>query len=86
MLTISDTRTEATDTSGRAIADLLTAAGHHVSGRTIVEDEAVLVRSTVERQLASGTVDVIITTGGTGVAARDNTFEAIDSLLEKKGH
>ena len=84
IVTVSDTRTEETDTSGRAIAELLTAAGHHVSGRVIVKDEAALVRSTVERQLASGDVDVIITTGGTGIAARDTTFEALDSMLEKK--
>ena len=84
IVTVSDTRTEETDTSGRAIAELLTAAGHHVSGRVIVKDEATLVRSTVERQLASGDVDVIISTGGTGIAARDTTFEALDSLLEKK--
>ena len=84
IVTVSDTRTEETDTSGRAIAELLTAAGHHVSGRVIVKDEAALVRNTVERQLASGDVDVIITTGGTGIAARDTTFEALDSMLEKK--
>ena len=84
IVTVSDTRTEETDTSGRAIAELLTAAGHHVSGRVIVKDEAALVRSTVERQLASGDVDVIISTGGTGIAARDTTFEALDSMLEKK--
>jgi molybdenum cofactor biosynthesis protein B len=84
IVTVSDTRTEETDTSGRAIAELLTAAGHHVSGRVIVKDEAALVRNTVERQLASGDLDVIITTGGTGIAARDTTFEALDSMLEKK--
>ena len=78
IVTVSDTRTEETDTSGRAIAELLTAAGHHVSGRVIVKDEAALVRSTVERQLASGDVDVIISTGGTGIAARDTTFEALE--------
>src|SRR5262245_5530734 len=84
IITVSDTRTDETDTSGRAIADLLMAAGHHVSGRVIVKDEAALVRSTVERQLASGDVDMIISTGGTGIAARDTTFEALDSMLEKR--
>ena len=84
IVTVSDTRTEETDTSGRAIAELLTAAGHYVSGRVIVKDQAVLVRGTVERQLANREVDVIISTGGTGVAARDTTFEALDSMLEKK--
>jgi molybdenum cofactor biosynthesis protein B len=84
VITVSDTRTEATDASGRAIIDLLTAAGHRVTGRVIVQDEASLVRQTVERQLANRDVDVIISTGGTGIAARDTTFEAIDSLLEKR--
>ena len=84
VITVSDTRTEVTDASGRAIIDLLTAAGHQVTGRAIVQDEASLVRQTVERQLASSDVDVIISTGGTGIAARDTTFEAIDSLLEKR--
>jgi molybdopterin adenylyltransferase len=84
VVTVSDTRTEATDTSGRAIADLLVAAGHHVAGSAIVKDDPALVRQTVERQLANHDVDAIITTGGTGISSRDNTFEAIDSLLEKR--
>jgi molybdenum cofactor biosynthesis protein B len=84
IVTISDTRTEETDTGGRAIADRLIAAGHHVAGRTIVKDDADLVRSTVERQLAAADVDVIITTGGTGITSRDSTYEAIGSLLHKR--
>jgi len=84
IVTVSDTRTEETDTSGRAISDLLERAGHRVAGRVIVKDEAALVRAVVERQLAAGDVDAIITTGGTGIAARDTTFEAVDSLLEKR--
>jgi molybdenum cofactor biosynthesis protein B len=84
IVTVSDTRTEDTDTSGHAIAELLESAGHHIAGRVIVKDEAALVRSTIERQLASGDVDVIITTGGTGISARDTTFEAVDAMLEKR--
>jgi len=84
IVTVSDTRTEETDTSGRAIADLLEHAGHQVAGRVVVKDDAAVVRSAVERQLASSDVDVIISTGGTGIAARDTTFEAIDALLEKR--
>ena len=84
VLTVSDSRTEATDASGRAIADLLTAAGHHLVGRSIVKDNSADVRSTVERQVASGEPQVIITTGGTGISSRDSTFEAIDTLLEKR--
>jgi molybdenum cofactor biosynthesis protein B len=84
IVTVSDTRTEETDKSGRAIADLLKAAGHHVSGRTIVKDDPSLVRRTIERQLANADVDAIITTGGTGITSRDSTFEAVDQLLEKR--
>lgn len=84
IVTISDTRTEDTDTGGRAIADALAAAGHRVAGRTLVKDDADLVRSTVERQLAAPDVDVIITTGGTGITSRDSTYEAISGLLHKR--
>jgi molybdenum cofactor biosynthesis protein B len=84
VLTVSDTRTEGSDTSGRAIAELLSASGHSVTGRTIVKDEETTVRTTIERQLASGDVDAIIVTGGTGITSRDRTFEAVDALLEKR--
>lgn len=84
VLTVSDTRTEATDTSGQAIADLLTSAGHTIAGRSIVRDDPALVRATVERQLAHVDVQVVITTGGTGISSRDSTFEAVDALLEKR--
>jgi len=82
--TISDTRTEATDTSGRVIAELISAAGHVVAGRTIVKDDAELVRGTIERQLANLDVPVIITTGGTGITSRDSTYEAVSALLHKR--
>ena len=84
VLTVSDTRTEATDTSGRAIADLLAAAGHVVVGRAIVIDEPDQVRDQVRPQLANPDVQVIITTGGTGITSRDSTYEAIAALLEKR--
>ena len=84
VVTVSDTRTEGTDTSGRAIAELLTAAGHTVVGRMIVKDDPALVRGAIERQLASADVQVVIATGGTGISSRDCTFEAVDSLLEKR--
>jgi molybdenum cofactor biosynthesis protein B len=82
VLTISDTRTEATDTSGRAIAELLDAAGHVVTERALLRDEPRDVREAVARRL--GTVDAIIMTGGTGITSRDSTYEAIASLLEKR--
>ena len=84
IVTVSDTRTEATDKSGRAIAELLTAAGHEVAGRTIVKDDADLVRGTLERQLASASVQAIIMTGGTGLTSRDSTYEVVSGLLEKR--
>src|SRR5262245_33994613 len=84
VLTVSDTRTEATDTSGKAIIEVLTAAGHLVTGHRIVRDEPADVERVVLDQIASGEVDVIITTGGTGITSRDSTFEAIVKLLEKR--
>jgi molybdopterin adenylyltransferase len=82
VITISDTRTEATDSSGNAIADLLTDGGHQVVGRRIVRDEPADVRNIV--QWAASGADVVITSGGTGITSRDSTFEAIESLLHKK--
>jgi molybdenum cofactor biosynthesis protein B len=84
IVTVSDTRTEATDTSGRAIAELLSAAGHDVAGRTIVQDEPADVVRAVTDQLASEGVHVVITTGGTGLTSRDSTYEALIALLDKR--
>ena len=81
MLTISDTRTPATDDSGDAIAGALTAAGHQVLDRQIVRDEPSLVRDFVRKHAAGA--QVIVTTGGTGITSRDTTYEAITGLLEK---
>ena len=82
VLTISDTRTEANDASGGAIVELLTGAGHQVAGRRIVRDDPAAVREAV--QSAVNTADVIITTGGTGITARDSTYEALAALLDKQ--
>src|SRR5437773_6017817 len=84
VLTVSDTRTADNDTSGNAIADLLTAAGHTIAGRTIARDDAERVREIVARQLANPDVDAIIATGGTGLTSRDSTYEAIAALLQKR--
>jgi molybdenum cofactor biosynthesis protein B len=84
VLTVSDTRTEETDTSGRAIVDLLTSAGHIVAGRQIVKDNPDEVQRLVREQLTKDDVQVIVTTGGTGITSRDSTFEAIDALLDKR--
>ena len=69
-----------TDTAGRAIGDLLRAAGHEVAGRTIVRDDPELVRTTIERQLANPGVQVIILTGGTGITSRDSTDSGMPLL------
>jgi molybdopterin adenylyltransferase len=82
VLTISDTRTDVTDASGHAIAELLEAAGHMVAGRALLRDDPHAVRELVAARL--GTLDAIITTGGTGITSRDSTYEAIDRLLEKR--
>jgi molybdopterin adenylyltransferase len=84
VITVSDTRTETTDTGGRAIVELLAAAGHRVAGRTIIKDDPELVRGTIERQLANPDVHVVITTGGTGITSRDNTYEAVSAILQKR--
>jgi molybdenum cofactor biosynthesis protein B len=84
VLTVSDTRTEATDTGGGAIRELLESAGHVVTGRAIVRDDPEAVTTAVTRQLSDARTQVIVTTGGTGITSRDGTFEAIDRLLEKR--
>jgi molybdopterin adenylyltransferase len=84
ILTVSDTRTPGTDTSGRAIRELLEAAGHTVSGSAIVRDEPQDVAARVAAALSDDRAQVIITTGGTGITSRDGTFEAVDRLLEKR--
>ena len=82
VITISDTRTAATDASGAAIAEALTAAGHEVTGRRIERDEPAAVAGAVRD--ACRLADVVITTGGTGITSRDSTYEAIARILEKR--
>jgi molybdopterin adenylyltransferase len=82
VLTISDTRHEGNDTSGDAIVALLTTGGHAVAARRIVRDDPDLVRDAVHA--LGGSADVVITTGGTGISGRDNTYDAIQSLLTKR--
>ena len=84
VLTVSDTRTPETDTSGRAIRELLAAAGHAVSGSAIVRDEPAAVRDQVLSRTQDPGTRVIIATGGTGITSRDGTYEAVDALLEKR--
>ena len=84
VLTISDTRTFETDTGGRAAADLLQAAGHTVIDRQIVPDEPVEVAAALRTWAASGRVDAVVTTGGTGITRRDTTYEAVATLFDKR--
>ena len=84
VLTISDTRTEATDTSGAAIASMLEEAGHPVMGRRIVKDDPSDIRGVVSYAAKAGTNDAVITTGGTGISSRDGTYEALASLFERR--
>ncbi len=83
ILTISDTRTIETDTGGRAVVELLESHGHEVVGRGLVKDDPTAVQDWIQRERARDEVDAILTTGGTGVAPRDHTHEAIMSMLDK---
>jgi molybdopterin adenylyltransferase len=83
VLTVSDTRTPATDVSGQTVADRLTAAGHVVAERSIVRDELDEIRSVFRRFVDDHDIDVVIATGGTGVTARDVTPEALAPLVDK---
>ena len=84
VLTVSDTRTLASDEGGLRIVEALEAAGHRVSERAIVPDEAAEVAARLTGWLAAGGVELIVTTGGTGVARRDTTVEVVERLLEKR--
>ena len=84
VLTVSDTRTADTDTSGRAIRELLEGAGHRTVGSELVRDDPEQVTAAIQRQLTDPAARVIITTGGTGITSRDGTFEAVDRLFDKR--
>jgi molybdenum cofactor biosynthesis protein B len=84
VLTVSDSRTLATETSGRAIADLLAAAGHVVVDRQVVKDEPTEVRRIVSDEITRGRARVLITTGGTGITSRDSTYEALAGLFSRR--
>jgi molybdenum cofactor biosynthesis protein B len=84
VLTISDTRTPETDTGGNTIVELMREAGHEVSRRDIVEDDAPRIEVGLQEFLADTSVDAVITTGGTGISARDTTYEVVSRLIDKK--
>jgi molybdenum cofactor biosynthesis protein B len=84
VLTVSDTRTEADDASGRTLVELLTAAGHRLADRVIVPDDIYRIRAVVSAWIADPGVQVVLITGGTGMTGRDRTPEAIRPLLDKE--
>ena len=83
VLTISDTRTEATDTSGQLLVQRLERAGHRLYDKRIFPDDIYKIRAVVSTWIAEEEVQVILTTGGTGVTGRDGTPEAIGPLMDK---
>jgi molybdenum cofactor biosynthesis protein B len=84
VMTVSDTRDEANDTSGQLLVGRVSAAGHHLAERAIVADDVSAIRARVKAWTTSGDVDVIVTTGGTGLTGRDVTPEAIRPLFDKE--
>lgn len=84
VLTVSDTKTPETDTSGAVIRERLEAAGHRVVGAAIVRDEPAEVQRVIRDAAADPAVQAIILTGGTGITSRDSTFEAVEALLDKR--
>ena len=83
VLTVSDSRTEDTDKSGKLLAARLTAAGHRLAEKRIVPDDVYAIRAVVAGWIADADVNAVITTGGTGVTGRDGTPEAVSPLLDK---
>ena len=84
VLTVSDTRTAETDTSGDLLAERIEAAGHVLGERTIVADDINVVRAQVQDWINNSQIDAVITTGGTGLTGRDITVEAVRPLFEKE--
>ena len=83
VLTVSDSRNEQTDKSGRLLVERLTSAGHRLADKAIVPDDIYQIRAVVSRWIADPQVNAVITTGGTGVTGRDGTPEAVAPLLDK---
>jgi molybdenum cofactor biosynthesis protein B len=84
VLTVSDTRDEESDTSGHLLAERVAGAGHVLAGRALVADDRSAIRAQVLAWIASGEVDAIVTTGGTGLTGRDVTPEALEPLFDKR--
>ena len=83
VLTVSDSRNEETDSSGRLLADRVADSGHRLFEKTIVPDDIYQIRAVVSGWIADSKIQAVITTGGTGVTGRDGTPEAVEPLLDK---
>lgn len=84
IMTVSDSRTEDNDTSGKALVDRLTAAGHKLADKQIVKDDRYSIRAVMSAWIADPDVQAVITTGGTGLTGRDITPEAVAPLFDKE--
>lgn len=84
VLAISDTRDLEDDSSGSILAERIESAGHELAARAIVADDVAAIRAQIKQWTASGTVDAIVTTGGTGLTGRDVTPEAVEPLFDKR--
>ncbi len=84
VLTVSDTRTQATDTSGQMLIDRLSVAGHNLAARVLLKDDLYKIRAQVATWIADEQVQVVLITGGTGFTGRDSTPEAVTCLLDKQ--
>lgn len=83
IVTLSDTRTEATDSSGQAIRRLLEEAGHGVARYSLIRDEPAALRTVLAELLSDGGIDIILTNGGTGISRRDQTIDVIESVVDR---
>ena len=84
VLTVSDTRSEETDSSGRLLVERATAAGHRIQAKLILKDDRETIVAQLRAWIASGNVDVILITGGTGITGRDVTPDALLDVIEKE--
>ncbi|MBS4222731.1 MogA/MoaB family molybdenum cofactor biosynthesis protein [Lederbergia citrea] len=84
VITVSDTRTDATDKSGKLLKELLIENGHNIPFYKIVKDDPASIKATVEEAISTKEVSTILMTGGTGIAKRDVTIETVSTLFEKE--
>lgn len=84
IMTVSDSRSDDTDTSGKTLVDRVSTAGHNLAEKCIVPDNVYQIRAVVSRWVADSGIQVVITTGGTGLTGRDGTPEAVHVLFDKE--